>query len=161
MERRSLSAMLKSKDEAMELDWIKRMNIISDIAQALSYLPHNCNPPIVHQDIISNNIVLDEEYKACISDFGIAKLRSPNSSHWSSGGGKNSGFKRFNNLLHTLYVKFLYALLFHRNRSMAKRLFSSFIFPLRLIVSSPTLCYAGWGRRSSIFTVKPCSQEDP
>ncbi|KAJ0967461.1 hypothetical protein J5N97_024378 [Dioscorea zingiberensis] len=67
----------------MELDWVKRVNIIRDIAQALSYLHHDCAPPIVHRDITSNNILLDEEYKACVSDFGISRLLEPNSSHWS------------------------------------------------------------------------------
>ncbi|XP_039142820.1 MDIS1-interacting receptor like kinase 2-like [Dioscorea cayenensis subsp. rotundata] len=64
-------------------DWIERANIIKDIAHALSYLHHNCVPPIVHRDITSNNILMDEEHKACISDFGIAKSLNPNSSHWS------------------------------------------------------------------------------
>ncbi|KAH7690903.1 Non-specific serine/threonine protein kinase protein [Dioscorea alata] len=83
MERGCLGASLRSEQEAMELDWIKRVGIVRDIAQALSYLHHDCAPPIVHRDITSNNILLDEEYKACVSDFGISRLLKPNSSHWS------------------------------------------------------------------------------
>ncbi|XP_039137553.1 MDIS1-interacting receptor like kinase 2-like [Dioscorea cayenensis subsp. rotundata] len=83
MERGCLCASLRSEQEAMELDWIKRVGIVRDIAQALSYLHHDCAPPIVHRDITSNNILLNEEYKACISDFGISRLLKPNSSHWS------------------------------------------------------------------------------
>ncbi|KAJ0967453.1 hypothetical protein J5N97_024370 [Dioscorea zingiberensis] len=83
METGSLGAILRSGERAMELDWVKRVNIIRDIAQALSYLHHDCAPPIVHRDITSNNILLDEEYKACVSDFGISRLLEPNSSHWS------------------------------------------------------------------------------
>ncbi|KAJ0970288.1 hypothetical protein J5N97_023165 [Dioscorea zingiberensis] len=83
MERGSLGAILRSNKRAMELDWVKRVNIIRDIAQALSYLHHDCAPPIVHRDITSNNILLDEEYKACVSNFGISRLLEPNSSHWS------------------------------------------------------------------------------
>ncbi|KAJ0967442.1 hypothetical protein J5N97_024359 [Dioscorea zingiberensis] len=83
METGSLGAILRSEERAMELDWVKRVNIIRDIAQALSYLHHDCAPPIVHRDITSNNILLDEEYKACVSDFGISRLLEPNSSHWS------------------------------------------------------------------------------
>ncbi|KAJ0967465.1 hypothetical protein J5N97_024382 [Dioscorea zingiberensis] len=83
METGSLGAILRSEERAMELDWVKRVNIIRDIAQALSYLHHDCAPPIVHRDIKSNNILLDEEYKACISDFGISRMLEPNSSHWS------------------------------------------------------------------------------
>ncbi|KAJ0967405.1 hypothetical protein J5N97_024322 [Dioscorea zingiberensis] len=51
MEIGSLGAILRSEERAMELDWIKRVNIIRDIAQALSYLHHDCAPPIVHRDI--------------------------------------------------------------------------------------------------------------
>ncbi|XP_039119104.1 MDIS1-interacting receptor like kinase 2-like [Dioscorea cayenensis subsp. rotundata] len=83
MERGCLGASLRSERESMELDWIKRVNIVRDIAQALSYLHHDCTPPIIHRDITSNNILLDEEYKACVSDFGISRLLKPNSSHWS------------------------------------------------------------------------------
>ncbi|XP_039137606.1 MDIS1-interacting receptor like kinase 2-like [Dioscorea cayenensis subsp. rotundata] len=83
MERGSLCATLRSEKGAMELDWIKRVSIVQDIAQALSYLHHDCNPPIIHRDITSNNILLDEEYKACVADFGISRLLKPNSSHWS------------------------------------------------------------------------------
>ncbi|KAJ0967367.1 hypothetical protein J5N97_024284 [Dioscorea zingiberensis] len=83
MERGSLGAALRSEEGAMELDWIKRVNIVKDLAEALSYLHHNCDPPIVHRDITSNNILLDEEYKACVADFGVAKFLNPDSSHWS------------------------------------------------------------------------------
>ncbi|XP_039118516.1 MDIS1-interacting receptor like kinase 2-like [Dioscorea cayenensis subsp. rotundata] len=83
MERGSLGATLRSEQEALELDWIKRVTIVRDISQALSYLHHDCAPPIIHRDITSNNILLDEEYKACVSDFGISRSLKPNSSHWS------------------------------------------------------------------------------
>ncbi|KAJ0967455.1 hypothetical protein J5N97_024372 [Dioscorea zingiberensis] len=83
METGSLGAILRSRERAMELDWVKRVNIIRDIAQDLSYLHHDCAPPIVHRDITCNNILLDEEYKACVSDFGISRMLEPNSSHWS------------------------------------------------------------------------------
>ncbi|XP_039138860.1 MDIS1-interacting receptor like kinase 2-like [Dioscorea cayenensis subsp. rotundata] len=83
MERGCLGATLRSEERAMELDWIKRINIVQDVAQALSYLHHDCAPPIIHRDITSNNILLDEEYKACVSDFGISRPLKPNSSHWS------------------------------------------------------------------------------
>ncbi|KAH7690966.1 Non-specific serine/threonine protein kinase protein [Dioscorea alata] len=83
METGRLGATLRSEQGAIELDWIKRVSIVRDIAQALSYLHHDCAPPIIHRDITSNNILLDEEYKACVSDFGISRTLKPNSSHWS------------------------------------------------------------------------------
>lgn len=54
------------------------------MAHALSYMHHDCTPPIVHRDISSNDILLDEEYEAHVSDFGTAKLLKLDSSNWSA-----------------------------------------------------------------------------
>ena len=40
--------MLRDDIEAMELDWIKRVNVVNDIANALSYIHHDCDFPIIH-----------------------------------------------------------------------------------------------------------------
>uniref|UniRef100_A0A804J3V0 non-specific serine/threonine protein kinase n=1 Tax=Musa acuminata subsp. malaccensis TaxID=214687 RepID=A0A804J3V0_MUSAM len=82
MERGSLASVLRS-ETAAELDWVKRVSIVKDVACALSYMHHDCAPPIVHRDITSNNILLDSEFKACVSDFGIARLLKPDSSNWT------------------------------------------------------------------------------
>ncbi|XBI84533.1 hypothetical protein VPH35_092825 [Triticum aestivum] len=74
MERGSLATSLRTKETAIELDWTRRLNIIEDVAHALSYMHHDCFAPIVHRDITSNNVLLDLEFRACISDFGIAKI---------------------------------------------------------------------------------------
>ncbi|XP_018829492.2 MDIS1-interacting receptor like kinase 2-like [Juglans regia] len=81
MERGSLFCVLRNVDEAMELDWSKRVNIIKGTAHALSYMHHECIPTIVHRDISSNNILLNSDFQALISDFGTAKLLDPNSSN--------------------------------------------------------------------------------
>ncbi|RWR97580.1 MDIS1-interacting receptor like kinase 2-like protein [Cinnamomum micranthum f. kanehirae] len=83
MERSKLAGIL-SCEEALELDWIKRVNVVKGVASALSYMHHDCFPPIVHRDISSNNILLDSELEACISDFGTSRLLKPDSSNWSS-----------------------------------------------------------------------------
>lgn len=42
--------------------------------QGLEYLHHDCDPPITHRDIKSNNILLDLDYQAHVADFGLAKV---------------------------------------------------------------------------------------
>lgn len=56
------------------VDWVSRYNIALGVAQGLSYLHHDCNPPIIHRDIKSNNILLDANLEARIADFGLAKM---------------------------------------------------------------------------------------
>ncbi|CDP19734.1 unnamed protein product [Coffea canephora] len=84
LERGSLAKILSIEEEAKELDWQKRLNIIKGVAHALSYMHHDCSPPIVHRDISSNNILLDPECEAHVSDFGTSKFLRRDSSNWSS-----------------------------------------------------------------------------
>ncbi|KAL1080844.1 hypothetical protein V6Z11_D09G023300, partial [Gossypium hirsutum] len=81
MEKGSLFYALSIDEEAVELDWTKRVNIVKGVAHALSYMHHYCNPPIVHRDISSNNILLDSELEAFIADFGTARFLDPDSSN--------------------------------------------------------------------------------
>ena len=81
MERGSLFCMLRDDVEAMELDWVKRVNVVKGIANALSYMHHDCGLPIIHRDISSNNILLDSNLEAFVSDFGTARLLDPDSSN--------------------------------------------------------------------------------
>ncbi|GAY31937.1 hypothetical protein CUMW_280870, partial [Citrus unshiu] len=83
LERGSLAAILSSDAAAQELGWSQRMNVIKGVADALSYLHHDCFPPIVHRDISSKNLLLDLEYEAHVADFGIAKFLKPDSSNWT------------------------------------------------------------------------------
>ncbi|PPR88512.1 hypothetical protein GOBAR_AA32171 [Gossypium barbadense] len=83
MEKGSLFYILSIDEEAVELDWTKRVNIVKGVAHALSYMHYDCNPPIVHRDISSNNILLNSELEAFIADFGTARLLDPNSSNRS------------------------------------------------------------------------------
>ncbi|KAM7465250.1 hypothetical protein LguiB_012812 [Lonicera macranthoides] len=81
MERGSLLCALRDDVEATELDWTKRVGIVKGIALALSYMHHDCSPPIAHRDISSNNILLNSKLDAIVADFGAAKLLSPDSSN--------------------------------------------------------------------------------
>jgi serine/threonine protein kinase len=81
IERGNLHITLETEDLPKELDWQKRVAIARDVAQAIYYLHHDCNPPIIHRDITSNNILLDAAFKAYVSDFGIARMLKPDSSN--------------------------------------------------------------------------------
>ncbi|CDP11414.1 unnamed protein product [Coffea canephora] len=79
-----LMQLLSNDETASMFDWIKRVNMVKDVAKALSYIHRDCLPSIVHRDISSKNILLDSEYQAHISDFGTERLIRPNSSRWMS-----------------------------------------------------------------------------
>ncbi|GLJ07936.1 hypothetical protein SUGI_0078000 [Cryptomeria japonica] len=55
------------------LDWQARYKIALGTAQGLTYLHHDCVPAILHRDIKSSNILLDEDLEPCLADFGVAK----------------------------------------------------------------------------------------
>ncbi|KAK8682308.1 hypothetical protein V6N13_054700 [Hibiscus sabdariffa] len=72
MEKGSLGEMLH--DSSCSLEWPTRFMIALGAAEGLSYLHHDCKPKIVHRDIKSNNILLDEKFEAHVGDFGLAKV---------------------------------------------------------------------------------------
>lgn len=84
IQRESLYMTLENEELVKEFDWSKRVTLVKDVAQALSYLHHDCSPPIIHRDITSNNILLDTAFKAYVSDFGTARILKPDSSNWSA-----------------------------------------------------------------------------
>ncbi|KAI5566636.1 hypothetical protein BDE02_13G033900 [Populus trichocarpa] len=84
IERGSLKMNLSSEEQAMDLDWNRRLNVVKGVANALSYLHHDCSPPIIHRDISSSNVLLDLEYEAHVSDFGTARLLMADSTNWTS-----------------------------------------------------------------------------
>ncbi|XP_021741648.1 probable receptor-like protein kinase At5g20050 isoform X3 [Chenopodium quinoa] len=56
------------------LPWHLRYGVAIDVAKALSYLHHDCRSRILHLDVKPENILLDDNYRAVVSDFGLAKL---------------------------------------------------------------------------------------
>ncbi|XP_066381779.1 probable receptor-like protein kinase At2g42960 isoform X2 [Miscanthus floridulus] len=63
------------------LTWEARMKIVLGIAKALAYLHEAIEPKVVHRDIKSSNILIDEEFNGKLSDFGLAKLLGAGKSH--------------------------------------------------------------------------------
>ncbi|KAL2982279.1 hypothetical protein AAZX31_13G333900 [Glycine max] len=58
------------------LSWNQRIQIAVDAAEGLEYLHHGCNMPIVHRDVKSKNILLNEKFRGKLADFGLSKIYS-------------------------------------------------------------------------------------
>ncbi|CAL9126022.1 unnamed protein product [Musa textilis] len=56
------------------LSWKKRLNIALDVARGIEYLHNFANHCFIHRDLKSSNILLGDDYRAKVSDFGLAKL---------------------------------------------------------------------------------------
>ncbi|PIN02050.1 Serine/threonine protein kinase [Handroanthus impetiginosus] len=63
----------------LQLDWETRHEIALGAAKGLEYLHHGYDRPVIHRDVKSSNILLDEELKPRIADFGLAKIVQANS----------------------------------------------------------------------------------
>ncbi|ERN15174.1 receptor-like protein kinase HSL1 [Amborella trichopoda] len=72
MERGSLEDCLHGGQGAL-MAWPLRHQIAIDVAQGLCYMHHGCSPAIIHRDVKCGNILMDEEFRAKIGDFGVAE----------------------------------------------------------------------------------------
>ncbi|CAA0816440.1 Protein kinase superfamily protein [Striga hermonthica] len=79
MENGSLELHLHGPAPGLSLTWHMRMKIALDVARGLEYLHERCNPPVIHRDLKSSNILLDSNFNAKLSDFGLAITGGNNS----------------------------------------------------------------------------------
>ncbi|GKV51596.1 hypothetical protein SLEP1_g58232 [Rubroshorea leprosula] len=57
-----------------EFNFIQRLNVAIDVAFALEYLHHYCQPVIVHGDLKPSNVLLDHDMVAHVGDFGMSRI---------------------------------------------------------------------------------------
>ncbi|KAM9350126.1 receptor-interacting serine/threonine-protein kinase 2 [Symphorus nematophorus] len=74
MSNGSLDLLLHEKDMYPGLAWPLRLRILYEIALGVNFL-HNMNPPLLHHDLKTQNILLDGEFHVKIADFGLSKWR--------------------------------------------------------------------------------------
>ncbi|KAL3643224.1 hypothetical protein CASFOL_014039 [Castilleja foliolosa] len=81
----SLEAVLHDREKVggTGLDWAARKKIAIGSARGLAFLHHSCIPHIIHRDMKSSNVLLDENFEARVSDFGMARLVNALDTHLS------------------------------------------------------------------------------
>ncbi|OMP03019.1 hypothetical protein COLO4_10652 [Corchorus olitorius] len=86
MSNGSLASILYSEEER-SLSWEERLQIALDISHGIEYLHEGAVPPVIHRDLKSANILLDQSMRAKVADFGLSKEEVYD--------GRNSGLKVF------------------------------------------------------------------
>lgn len=83
--KKSLDQFIFEKNRTQILNWKQRFNIILGTAEGLAYLHEGTKIRIIHRDIKSSNILLDENLIPKIADFGLARCFGADKSHLSTG----------------------------------------------------------------------------
>jgi serine/threonine protein kinase len=76
-----LEQLSASSSNTKILDWPTRQKIAIDMARGIDYLHYRAQPQILHRDIKSSNILLDSDFNARVSDFGLAKFTPDGITH--------------------------------------------------------------------------------
>ncbi|KAF2299269.1 hypothetical protein GH714_031163 [Hevea brasiliensis] len=94
MSNGSLSNLLYN--EELVLGWEERLQIALDISHGVEYLHEGAVPPVIHRDLKSANILLDQSMRAKVADFGLSKEEAYD--------GRNSGLKGTYGYIDPVYV---------------------------------------------------------
>ncbi|CAA7025168.1 unnamed protein product [Microthlaspi erraticum] len=73
-ENGSVSDWIHSPEKKKALTWKQRVEIARDVAEALDYLHNYVTPPHIHKNLESTNVLLDANFRAKISNFGVARV---------------------------------------------------------------------------------------
>ncbi|XP_074342335.1 uncharacterized protein LOC141679856 [Apium graveolens] len=82
-----------SQENERNLTLLQRLNISIDIAKGVDYLHHYSHTNIIHCDIKPSNILLDEEFVARVSDFGLARFSFLNTSNINQAQSSSTGVR--------------------------------------------------------------------
>jgi serine/threonine protein kinase len=72
----SLDRVLHGQDRQQTVGWVCRFNIIRGIASGLCYLHEDWEKVVIHRDIKTSNVLLDNEMNGRLGDFGLARLHN-------------------------------------------------------------------------------------
>ncbi|KAH7433010.1 hypothetical protein KP509_07G050200 [Ceratopteris richardii] len=59
---------------SQRLEWKRRLSMITDVARGMNYLHHR-NPPIIHRDLKSSNLLVDKNWTVKVGDFGLSRMK--------------------------------------------------------------------------------------
>ncbi|KAG5238963.1 LRR receptor serine/threonine-protein kinase [Salix suchowensis] len=77
----SLYRKTNSEDGLKSLDWITRLKIAIGAAEGLSYLHHECTPPIVHRDVQASSILLDDKFEVRLGSLSEVCTQEGDTQH--------------------------------------------------------------------------------